>query len=170
MLNIPIENWDIFLLAKSILGHQCRIYIVYKLYNSEGLIMINEKNFTQQKLEMVYLEDLAPKDHILRNIDKYMDLSFIRELTQKYYCLDNGRPGVDPILFFKMLFISYLFGIKCKQQLVKEVEVNVAYRWFLGLSLTDTIPNHSTISQNRRRRFKGIDVFQKKFDEVVLKP
>ncbi|MBZ9608857.1 IS1182 family transposase [Clostridium estertheticum] len=131
--------------------------------------MINEKNFTQQKLEMVYLEDLVPKDHILRNIDKYMDFSFIRELTKKYYCLDNGRPGVDPILLFKMLFIGYLFGIKSERQLVKEIEVNVAYRWFLGLSLTDTIPDHSTISQNRRRRFKGTDVFQKIFDEVVFK-
>lgn len=131
--------------------------------------MINEKNFTQQKLEMVYLEDLVPKDHILRNIDKYMDFSFIRDLTQKYYCLDNGRPGVDPILLFKMLFIGYLFGIKSERQLVKEIEVNVAYRWFLGLSLTDTIPDHSTISQNRRRRFKGTDVFQKIFDEVVFK-
>ena len=51
--------------------------------------MINEKNIIQQKLEMVYLEELVPKDHILKNIDKYMDLSFIRDLTQKYYCLDN---------------------------------------------------------------------------------
>lgn len=131
--------------------------------------MINEKNFTQQKLEMVYLENLVPKDHILRNIDKYMDFSFLRELTQKYYCLDNGRPGVDPIMLFKMLFIGYLFGIKSERQLVKEIEVNVAYRWFLGLNLTDDIPNHSTISQNRRRRFKGTDVFQKIFDEVVFK-
>ncbi|WAG68354.1 IS1182 family transposase [Clostridium sp. CF011] len=131
--------------------------------------MINEKNFTQQKLEMVYLEDLVPKDHILRNIDKYMDFSFIRELTKKYYCLDNGRPGVDPIILFKMLFIGYLFGIKSERQLVKDIEVNVAYRWFLGLSLTDPIPDHSTISQNRRRRFKGTDVFQKIFDEVVFK-
>jgi len=131
--------------------------------------MINEKNFTQQKLEMVYLENLVPKDHILRNIDKYMDFSFLRELTQKYYCLDNGRPGVDPIMLFKMLFIGYLFGIKSERQLIKEIEVNVAYRWFLGLNLTDDIPNHSTISQNRRRRFKGTDVFQKIFDEVVFR-
>ena len=62
--------------------------------------MINEKNFTQQKLEMVYLEDLVPKDHILRKIDKYMDFSFLRELTRKYYCLDNGRPGVSSYYAF----------------------------------------------------------------------
>jgi transposase len=130
--------------------------------------MINEKNFTQQKLEMVYLEDLVPKNHILRNIDKYVDFSFIRELTKQYYCLDNGRPGIDPILLFKMLFIGYLFGIRSERQLVKEIEVNVAYRWFLGLGLTESIPDHSTISQNRRRRFKGTDVCQKIFDEIVF--
>ena len=75
-----------------------------------------------------------------------------------------------PIMLFKMLFIGYLFGIKSERQLVKEIEVNVGcYRWFLGLNLTDDIPDHSTISQNRRRRFKGTDVFQKIFDEVVFK-
>jgi len=130
--------------------------------------MINEKNISQQKLEMVYIENLVPKDHVLRNIDEYIDFSFIRELTKQYYCLDNGRPGIDPVLLFKMLFIGYLFGIRSERQLVKEIQVNVAYRWFLGLGLTDSVPDHSTISQNRRRRFKGTDVFQKIFDEVVF--
>ena len=130
--------------------------------------MIDEKNITQQKLEMVYIENLVPQDHILRNIDKHIDFSFIRELTKEYYCLDNGRPGVDPVLLFKMLFIGYLFGCRSERQLVKDIEVNVAYRWFLGLGLTDNIPDHSTISQNRRRRFKGTDVFQKIFDEIVF--
>ena len=65
--------------------------IVLKIKNTT-LDMINEKNFTQQKLEMLYLEELVPKDHILRNIYKYIDFSFIRAFTQKYYCLDNGRP------------------------------------------------------------------------------
>ena len=130
--------------------------------------MIDEKNITQQKLEMVYIENLVPQDHILRKIDKYIDFTFIRELTKEYYCLDNGRPGIDPVLLFKMLFIGYLFGCRSERQLVKDVEVNVAYRWFLGLGLTDSIPDHSTISQNRRRRFKGTDVFQKIFDEIVF--
>ena len=65
-----------------------------------------------------------------------------------------------------MLFIGYLFGCRSERQLVKDIEVNVAYRWFLRLGLTDNIPDHSTISQNRRRRFKGTDVFQKIFDEI----
>ena len=74
--------------------------------------MINEVNSTQQTLEMVYIENLVPQDHILRKLDKYIDFSFIRELTKDLYCLDNGRPAIDPIVLFKMLFIGYLFGIR----------------------------------------------------------
>lgn len=130
--------------------------------------MIKENNSTQQKLEMVYIENLVPQDHLLRSIDKYIDFSFIRDLTKDLYCLDNGRPGLDPVILFKMLFIGYLYGIRSERQLIKEIEVNVAYRWFLGLSLTDKIPNHSTISQNRRRRFNKSTVSQDIFDEIVL--
>lgn len=131
-------------------------------------MMINEIKSTQQKLEMVYIENLVPQDHILRKLDKYIDFSFIRELTKDLYCLDNGRPAVDPIVLFKMLFIGYLFGIRSERQLIRDIEVNVAYRWFLGFSLTDKIPGHSTISQNRRRRFKGTDIAQQIFDNIVL--
>jgi transposase len=131
-------------------------------------MMINEIKSTQQKLEMVYIENLVPQDHILRKLDKYIDFSFIRELTKDLYCLDNGRPAVDPIILFKMLFIGYLFGIRSERQLVRDIEVNIAYRWFLGLSLTDKIPDHSTISQNRRRRFKDTDIAQQIFDNIVL--
>lgn len=117
---------------------------------------------------MVYIENLVPQDHILRKLDKYIDFSFIRELTKDLYCHDNGRPAVDPIVLFKMLFIGYLFGIRSERQLVRDIEVNIAYRWFLGFSLTDKIPDHSTISQNRRRRFKGTDIAQQIFDNIVL--
>lgn len=130
--------------------------------------MINEIKSTQQKLEMVYIENLVPQDHVLRQIDKYVEFSFIRELTKDLYCHDNGRPAVDPVVLFKMLFIGYLFGIRSERQLVKDIDVNVAYRWFLGFSLTDKVPDHSTISQNRRRRFKGTDIAQQIFDNIVF--
>lgn len=130
--------------------------------------MINEVNSTQQKLEMVYIENLVPQDHILRKIDKYIDFSFIRDITKDLYCHDNGRPAIDPIILFKMLFIGYLFGIRSERQLIRDIEVNVAYRWFLGFSLTDKIPDHSTISQNRRRRFKSTNISQQIFDNIVL--
>lgn len=122
----------------------------------------------QNELELVYIENLVPKDHILRQIDKYIDFSFIRDLTKDFYCLDNGRPSVDPVVLFKMLFIGYLFGVRSERQLVRDIEVNVAYRWFLGYNLTDKIPSHSTISQNRIKRFKDSDIYQQIFDNIVF--
>jgi Transposase and inactivated derivatives len=130
--------------------------------------MINERKETQNQLEVVMLENLVPKDHILRELDKYIDFSFIRDITKDLYCIDNGRPGIDPVMLFKMIFIGYLFGIRSERQLIKDIEVNVAYRWFLGLSLTEKVPNASTISQNRRRRFKDTDISQQIFDNIVM--
>ena len=122
--------------------------------------MINERREAQNKMEVVMLEQLVPQDHLLRKIDKYIDFSFIRDLTRDLYCHTNGRPAVDPVVLFKMLFIGYLYGIRSERQLVKDIEVNLAYRWFLGYSITEKIPDSSTISQNRIRRFKDTDIDQ----------
>ena len=130
--------------------------------------MINERKEAQSEIEVVMLEELVPQDHLLRKIDKYIDFSFIRDLTRDLYCHTNGRPAVDPVVLFKMLFIGYLYGIRSERQLVKDIEVNLAYRWFLGYSITEKIPDSSTISQNRIRRFKGTDIPQKIFDNIVL--
>jgi transposase len=121
----------------------------------------------QFALEMVTLEELVPQDHLLRSIERYIEFDFIRAATAQLYCDNNGRPAIDPVLLFKMLFIGYLFGVRSERQLVKEVQVNVAYRWFLGMSLTDKVPDASTFSQNRRRRFEGTDIEQLIFDEIV---
>jgi transposase len=129
--------------------------------------MLKDPAPKQHALEMVTLEDLVPQDHLLRAIDQHIDFEFIREVTAPLYCENNGRPAIDPVRLFKMLFIGYLFGIRSERQLVKEIQVNVAYRWFLGLSLTDKVPDASTISQNRRRRFEGTDIEQVIFDEIV---
>jgi len=121
----------------------------------------------QHRLEMVTLEELVPPDHLLRLIDRHIPFDFIRDATRHLYCADNGRPAVDPVQLFKMLFIGYLFGIRSERQLVREILVNVAYRWFLGLSLTDRVIDASTFSQNRRRRFAGSDIEQTIFDRIV---
>ncbi|MDI3491695.1 IS1182 family transposase [Azoarcus communis] len=121
----------------------------------------------QTELEMVTLEQLVPKDHLLRLLDQHIRFDFIREATEHLYCENNGRPAVDPVVLFKMLFIGYLFGIRSERRLVKEIEVNVAYRWFLGFRLTDKVPDASTLSQNRRRRFVGTDIEQRIFDGIV---
>ena len=129
--------------------------------------MIHEREKVQNSMEIVMLEQLVPQDHILRKIDKYIDFSFIKDLTYDLYCHTNGRPGVDPVVLFKMLFIGYLFGIRSERQLVREIEVNLAYRWFLGYSIMEKIPDASTISKNRTRKFKGKDITQKIFDNIV---
>lgn len=116
---------------------------------------------------MVTLESLVPSDHLLRRIDAFIDFEFIRDKVRHLYCVDNGRPATDPVVLFKLLFIGYLYGVRSERQLVKEVQVNVAYRWFLGFSLTDKIPDASTISQNRRRRFVGTPIYQEIFDAIV---
>lgn len=129
--------------------------------------MLKEPGPKQHQLEMVTLEELVPADHLLRSIDRHIDFGFIRDVTAPLYCDNNGRPAIDPVLLFKMLFIGYLFGIRSERQLAREVQVNVAYRWFLGLSLTDKVPDASTFSQNRRRRFEGTGIEQVIFDEIV---
>lgn len=134
----------------------------------EVFFMLNEKETTQSKMELVIIDNLVPENHILRKIDKHINFSFIYDLTRDLYCHDNGRPALDPIVLFKMLFIGYLFGIRSERQLIREIEVNIAYRWFLGYSLTDKVPSHSTISMNRITRFKDTGIYQKIFDEIVL--
>lgn len=129
--------------------------------------MLKESVPKQQEIEFVFIEDLIPKDHLLRKINKTIDFSFIRKKTEHLYCPDNGRPAIDPEVLFKMLFIGYLYGIRSERQLVKDIQVNVAYRWFLKYNLTDKIPNASTISQNRRRRFSETAICQEIFDEIV---
>ncbi len=121
----------------------------------------------QHELEMVTLEELVPKDHLLRKIDAAVDFEFIREKVAQLYCADNGRPALDPVVMFRLLFIGYLFGVRSERQLMREVQVNVAYRWFARFRLTDRVPDASTFSQNRRRRFTDTTVYQEIFDAIV---
>src|SRR5512140_1132145 len=130
--------------------------------------MLREQDNAQSSMEFVSIEQLVPEDHLLRKIEKVIDFSFIREKVKGLYCADNGRPAIDPVVLFKMLFIGYLYGIRSERQLVRDIQVNVAYRWFLGFVLTDKVPDASTISQNRRRRFSESTIYQDIFDEIVV--
>lgn len=129
--------------------------------------MLKKPGPDQTALEMVTLDQLVPRDHLLRKIDAVIDFSFIHERVAGLYCADNGRPPLDPALMFKALFIGYLFAIRSERQLVREIEVNVAYRWFLRLKLTDKVFDASTLSQNRKRRYNDTRVAQDIFDEIV---
>jgi transposase len=129
--------------------------------------MLKKPTAAQQELEMVTLEMLVPQDHLLRKIEAAVDFEFIRDKVAHLYCADNGRPALDPVVLFKLLFIGYLFGVRSERQLMREVQVNVAYRWFAGFRLTDKVPDASTFSQNRRRRFTDTTIYQEIFDEIV---
>lgn len=120
------------------------------------------------EMEFVAIDSLVPVGHLLRKIDRVVDFSFIRERVKDLYCTDNGRPAIDPVVLFKMMFLGYLYGIRSERQLVQEIQVNVAYRWFLGMTLTEKVPDSSTLSQNRRRRFRESTIYQEIFDEIVL--
>lgn len=129
--------------------------------------MLSKKDLGQRKLEYLSIEELVPKNHLLRKIDRNIDFSFVSERMDPLYSPDKGRPAIPPVVLFKMLFIGYLYGIRSERRLVDEICVNAAYRWFLGYGLKDKIPDHSTISQNRHRRFNGRDVFRELFESVI---
>ena len=131
--------------------------------------MYEKKNRDLQKqIQFITLEDLVPKDHILRTIDKAIDFSFIYdEVKNMYSPSDTGRPGIDPVSLFKIVFIQYLFGIRSMRQTIKEINVNVAYRWFIGYGLTEPIPHFSTFGKNYTRRFKGTDIFEHIFYRIL---
>ena len=99
------------------------------------------------------IEGLVPKEHLLRKIEKVMDYDWLYERLDPYYCHDNGRPGTDPVVLIKMVLIQHLFGIPSLRQTYREIEVNMAYRWFLGYGLQEKIPHFATVSYAFCKRF-----------------
>lgn len=120
----------------------------------------------QMAMLFVDIESLIPETHLLRKIERMVSFDFIYDLLAPYYPA-TGRPSVDPVSMFKMLLIGYLYGIKSERRLAEEVQLNIAYRWFCGFELDDTIPNHSTFSKTRTRKWQQSDLFQKAFYEIV---
>lgn len=130
--------------------------------------MLNRNENRQMKMCLVTLDELMPQEHFLRDLDKCVDFSFIYDKVETLYS-NTGRPSVDPVMLVKMMLIGYLYGIESERRLEQEVRVNIAYRWFLGIELDEPVPDHSTISQLRRRKFIGTTIFQDIFDEIVRK-
>jgi transposase len=112
------------------------------------------------------LDDVVPDDHRVREIAAVLDLSWVHtELAPHYSPL--GRPSIDPVLMIRMLIVGYVFAIRSERLLCREVRVNLAYRWFCGLSLEDKIPDHSAFSRARNERFRESDIFRRVFERVV---
>ncbi len=114
------------------------------------------------------LEDHVPQDHLLRSIDRFVDLSSIRAHLAGFYS-HTGRPSVDPELLIRMLLVGYCFGIRSERHLCEEVHLNLAYRWFCRLDLSDRVPDHSTFSKNRHGRFRDSELLRHLFEMTVTR-
>ena len=131
-------------------------------------MMTKNNSYSRNQVQMLSVDDLVPDDHILRDIDKAIDFSFIYGLVKGLYCHDNGRPSIDPVVLFKIVLIQFTFGIRSMRQTIKEIQVNMAYRWFLGYGMTDEVPHFTTFGKNYARRFADTDVFEKIFEHILL--
>lgn len=137
-------------------------------------MLSKKEDLSREQVMVLSLEDLVPQNHILRAIDQTIDFSFIYDLVQDLYSDSVGRPSLDPVLLIKIPMIQILFGIRSMRQTIREIEVNMAYRWFLGLAPLDPVPHFSTFGKNYVRRFmvknegEEFDLFEKIFIQILL--
>lgn len=129
--------------------------------------MMGERRTEQGSLFYEFsLERHVPAEHMLRAIDRFVDLSELRAHLASFYS-PVGRPSVDPELLIRMLLVGYCFGIRSERRLCEEVHLNLAYRWFCRLGLEGDVPDHSTLSKNRHGRFRDSDLLRRLFEQVV---
>lgn len=129
--------------------------------------MMGRQTGGQDKLFYAFnLEDHIPSDHLLRGINRFLDLSDLRRHLSEFYS-HTGRPSIDPELMVRMLVIGYCFGIRSERRLCEEVHLNLAYRWFCQLGLEDKVPDHSTFSKNRHGRFRQSETLRHVFETVL---
>ena len=129
--------------------------------------MMGSQTGSQDRLFYSFnLDEHIPQNHLLRSMDRCLDLSELRQHLAEYYS-HTGRPSIDPELMIRMLIIGYCYGIRSERRLCEEVHLNLAYRWFCRLGLEDAVPDHSTFSKNRHGRFRASEAFRWVFDEVV---
>lgn len=124
------------------------------------------KHEQEQLFYSFCLDEAVPDDHAVRAIAAVLDLSWVHGELSPYYSL-LGRPSIDPTLMIRMLIIGYAFAIRSERALCREVQVNLAYRWFCGLSIEDRLPDHSAFSRARNERFRNSDIFRSVFERVV---
>ena len=131
------------------------------------LMMTRNADMKREQIQKFCMDDMVPQDHLLRIIDKAINWNFIYDLVEDRYSSNFGRPSMDPVMLIKIPFIQYLYGIKSMRQTMKEIEVNVAYRWFLGIEMMDRVPHFSTFGKNYSRRFKNTDLFEQIFSHIL---
>src|SRR5258705_1854001 len=112
------------------------------------------------------LNEVVPADHLVRQIDGLLDLSWVHKELAPYYS-HTGRPSIDPVLMMRMLLVGYVFAIRSERWICAEIQVNLAYRWFCNLGIEDKIPDHSVFCRARRERFRTSDALRRVFEGVV---
>ena len=130
------------------------------------MAMTNRDNIKLDSIIMYTLDELVPQEHLVRKLENALDFRFIYPKVQHLYSR-QGRPSVDPVVLFKMLMINILFGYNSMRRTCQEIQVNLAHRWFLGLSIDEPVPNFSTWSQNYIRRYKDSFIFEEIFREIL---
>ena len=113
------------------------------------------------------IDELVPEDHFLRQLEAEVDFDFIYDLVEETYSPDQGRPSLDPVMLVKIPLLQCFYGIRSMRQTIKDIEVNVAYRWFLRLSLDDKVPHFTTYGKNYSRRFQDKALITEIFSQVL---
>ena len=125
-----------------------------------------KKKADRNQIELLSIDDLVPKNHLVRKLDAAINLDFIYDEVKDLY-KTYGRESIDPVVLIKIVMIQYIFGIRSMRQTLKEIEVNFAYRWYIGYNMHEQLPHFSTFSKNYARRFKDTDLFEKIFAKIL---
>ena len=130
------------------------------------MVMTNRCNIKKDHFIFSTIEELVPLDHEIRKLERAVDWTFIYPEVKDLYS-SFGRPSIDPVVLIKMIMINYTFGINSMRRTCREIQVNLAYRWFLGIDIDEPVPNYSTWTKNYVRRYKDSDIFDKIFKKIL---
>lgn len=128
--------------------------------------MMTRQEYRNDCIILKTIEEIVPEEHMVRKLDAAIDLKFIEDEVESLYSA-FGKPSIPPMVLFKLLIINYMFGINSMRKTCEECEVNMAYRWYLGISIDDEVPNYSTWSQNYIRRYRGTEIFKTIFKKIL---
>jgi transposase len=126
--------------------------------------MMGKKERSFAPLINISVEELVPQDHFYRQLERTLDLSFVREFVQQMYAI-GGRPSIDPVVFFKLQLVMFFEGIRSERQLMRHAADRLSVRWYVGYDLNEPLPDHSSLTRIRERY--GVDIFRRFFDAIV---
>lgn len=130
-------------------------------------MMTQKGTHTRNIIKMTCLENLVPQDHLVRKMDAALNLDFIYDLVQDTYSNDNGRPSIDPVVIVKIALIKKMFGLPSIRRTLSEIQLNLAYRWYIGYDLEEAVPHFTTYIKNYNQRFGGKELFANLFENIL---